>query len=173
MFGTVTASFFNAVAPATTFSLSSLTNVGLGETVTGAQSASVPATIAAGSNSVSVPITAQVGLGGVLVVGSGIPPNTTITNIAFGLANDTLTLSQNATSTGTTSVVFDTKNCFAANTFVTATTNGVIPTVSVTPVNAVTCSDVGNGLPLAFNTSGFFPAGTRSSTSMAISIPSP
>ena len=139
--------------------------------MTGAQSPSVPAT--ANGNQLTVPITSQVGLGGVLVVGAGIPPNTMIGNIAFNgtFTQLVLTLSQSATVTGPTSVQFDTTNCFANNTLVQATVganasnvmvNGVsVPTVTVTHGQSCTgFPNLGNGLPLAFNTSGVFPAGT-------------
>jgi hypothetical protein len=167
--GSVTASFYtNLIGNNPNFGVDPFTNVAPGETVTAAQSASVTATIASGSPIINVPLTAQVGVGGVLVVGSGIPPNAVINNIATDNAftHFVLTLSQNATFSGSTSVVFDTTNCFVANTFVTGTinantfqffANGLnIPGVTVN--NPEVCADFGNGLPLTFNTGGLFPA---------------
>jgi hypothetical protein len=80
-----------------------------------------------------------------------------------------LTLSQNATFTGTTSVVFDTTNCFAPNTFVKATadanTSGFFgngaPVPGITVSTPEVCTESSDpGLPFSFTTSGLFPAGT-------------
>src|ERR1022692_1183166 len=163
--------FANFFGNKTSFGVSSLANVALGETVTGAQSASVTDTITSGSPSISVPLGSPVGRGGVLVAGAGIPPNTVINSVGFNGAftQFVLTLSQNATFTGTTSVVFDTTNCFAPNTFVKATadanTSGFFgngaPVPGITVSTPEVCTESSDpGLPFSFTTSGLFPAGT-------------
>jgi len=173
--GTGTASFYTSMTGLSTFGVNSLLNIGPGETVTGAQSGPVSATVS-GTNTIDVPVSSQVGTGGVMVIGSGIPSGTFINAMALNATATaiTLTLSQSPTVPGSTSVLFDTTNCFTPNTLVTSTAdattsgltaNGVmVPGVTVT--NAVSCTDhsptiqFDNGLPLTFTAGGFFPAGT-------------
>src|SRR5579871_250220 len=165
--GSVTTLYFPFFTPITTFPILSATNVGLGETVTGAQTDSVAATLTAGSADIQVPEDAMVDRG-VTVVGTGIPPNATVQNINDFGTFLVVTLSQNALISGTSAVKFDSTSCFSPNSFVTATQsnsgfvlNGVTAAPGVTINQPQLCQDFsGNLLPLTFTTTGFFPPNT-------------
>ncbi len=187
--GSVTAVIYPNFTPFNAMGISSTTNIGPGETPVGLPTTAVPiptigilgtpvTTTTAGSNSILVDFFTDVETG-LRVTGAGIPPNTIVNSINFGAPPTCVTtsgsciqliLSNNAISSGTTTVSFDSTPCFAG-VFVTGTTPLNNPFYFDTNFNSIpgvvfnqaeTCSQdlFFDGLPVSFTPIGVFPAGT-------------
>jgi len=121
----------NITASTASFGISSLTNVGFGEKITGNQTGNVSATSGTtiGSFTITVPNSAQVAPG-MLVTGTGIAAGSAIATTGNpilinpdGTLQITLTLAETANQAGPINVKFDSTPCFAGANFVTGTTN--------------------------------------------------
>jgi hypothetical protein len=121
----------NVTANTNRFGISSLTNVGFGEKVTGNQTGNVSALSGTtqGSVVITVPNSAQVAP--VNVTGCGVAANSTVSTAAGnpifinpdGTLQITLSLPEATTVAGPCNVKFDSTPCFSGANFVTGTTN--------------------------------------------------
>jgi len=151
------------------FGVSSLTNVGFGEKITGNQTGNVSAISGTtiGSFTITVPNSAQVAPG-MLVTGTGIAAGSAIAtagNPIFinpdGTLQITLTLAETLNQAGPINVKFDSTPCFSGANFVTGTTNASQFVVSA--VNQPGISAISGTLTAAICTS-FYADGTVGST---------
>src|SRR5579871_2883364 len=160
------------------FGIKSLTNVGLSETITGAQTGSVSTNTVNGSAVINVPTNTQIAVGEA-VTGTGIAANSVVNTIAVSADGTFLivTLNNAANATGATTVKFDSTPCFPASKVIAATNSSafVVSGVNVPGVTASaapTCTSfvataaanpqlngipINNGIGVNFAASGLFP----------------